>query len=289
MADIVSEARDPNEPKPDAPTSRSANRATLAPQGRLRVFISYSRKDLDFADQLEAALKTCGFDCVMDLQAISGGEDWKARLGDLIRGADTVVFVLSPDSAASPICDWEVEEAARLAKRILPVICRPLEDVRPPPRFQALNYIFFYPEPTVPGSGFGTGLNRLVDALNTDFEWLRERTRYLQRASEWNEAGRPANRLLFGDDIAEAKAWAARRPKSAPELAPLELDFIRASEQEADAQASAERQRLVAMAAAQEDREKALREREAAIRQAQDEQRKRARTAHSGTSCLFWR
>jgi len=53
--------------------------------------------------------------------------------------------------------------------------------------------------------------------------------------------GRPANRLLSGDDIAEAKAWVARRPKGAPEPTPLHLDFIRASEQEADERLSEQR------------------------------------------------
>ena len=264
MADIASEGHDPSPPSSDASAPAQGSRPNANHERPLRVFISYSRKDLEFADQLEEALQTCRFDTVMDRHDISGGEDWKARLGELIRGADTIVFVLSPASAVSPVCAWEAEEAAGLAKRILPVICSPLGDTKPPARFQALNYTFFYDEPTVPRSGFGGGLKRLVDALNTDFEWLRERTRYLQRATEWNEARQPANRLLFGDDIAEAKAWAARRPKSAPELAPLELDFIRASEQEALAQSNVERKRLEAMAAAQEEREKALREAETA-------------------------
>jgi hypothetical protein len=63
---------------------------------------------------------------LIDRHGISGGEDWKRRLGNLISEADTVVFVLSPSSAHSEICDWEVEEAARLNKRVLPVNCGPL-------------------------------------------------------------------------------------------------------------------------------------------------------------------
>ena len=77
--------------------------------------------------------------------------------------------------------------------------------------------MFFYAEPKVPGSGFGTGLANLVAALNTDFDWLREHTRYLQRAMEWDKGARPANRLLSGNDILDAKAWVARRPKGEPE------------------------------------------------------------------------
>jgi TPR repeat protein len=218
-------------------------------KGKLRVFISYSREDLDFADQLHAALNTYGFDSVIDRHGISGGEDWRRRLGNLIREADTVLFVLSPKSARSKICAWEVKEAERLSKRILPVICRPLKGSSPPARLRDLNYILFHADPKTPGSGFGTGLTKLVAALNADFDWLREHTRYLQRATEWDRGGRPANRLLSGDDIAEAKAWAARRPKSAPEPTGLHLDFIRVSEEEAEARSSVQRKQVDAMIA----------------------------------------
>lgn len=137
---------------------------------RLSVFISYSRDDLDFADQLDAGLRLAGYDTTLDRHGISGGEDWKKRLGGLIRDCDTVAFVLSPSSAVSDVCRWEVEEAVRLGKRILPVVCRPLGDTSPPQQLKDLNYIFFYAEPRSPGSGFGTGLARLAAALATDLD-----------------------------------------------------------------------------------------------------------------------
>jgi TPR repeat protein len=265
VADVVHDASGPASPQ-------QASRPDPPERGKLRVFISYSRDDLKFADQLDAALGTYGFECLIDRHGISGGEDWKRRLGKLISEGDTVVFVLSPDSARSEICDWEVEAAARLNKRILPIICRPLEGANPPARLRDRNYIFFYDEPKLPGSGFGTGLANLIAALNTDFDWLREHTRYLQRATEWDSRGRPANRLLSGDDIAEAKAWATRRPKNAPEPTALHLDFIRASEEEAEARSSEQRKQLEAMAAAQAERETAL-------HKAEDAQQKRAAMA----------
>ena len=232
--------------------------------GRLTVFLSYSRDDLNFADQLEAALQSHKYDVAIDRQGISGGEDWRARLGGLIRDADTVIFVLSPSSAGSELCKWEVEEASRFGKRIIPVPCRPLGDASVPPQLSALNYIFFYAEPRLPGSGFGTGLARLVSALDTDLDWLREHTRLLQRASEWDFAGRTESRLLFGDSIAEAKAWAARRPKDAPEPTALHYEFIRASEEAEARRQDAERQQLEQIEAAQADRARALAQREEA-------------------------
>jgi TPR repeat protein len=277
MANLAHDASGPVSLEPAGIALRQASRPASSDRGKLRVFISYSRDDLNFADQLDAALNAYGFECLIDRHDISGGEDWKRRLGNLISEADTIVFVLSPSSARSPICDWEVEEAARLNKRILPVNCRPLEGASPPPRLRELNYIFFYEEPKIPGSGFGTGLANLVTALNTDFDWLREHTRYLQRAIEWDTGGRPANRLLSGNDIHAAKAWAAARPKSAPEPTALQLDFIRASEEEAEARLSEQRKQLEAVAAAQASKETALHDREEALKQAADAQRRRAR------------
>jgi TPR repeat protein len=278
MAEIPANPIGQDLPGPAIVVAADANRDHPADRGKLRVFISYSRVESDFADQLQAALQTCGFECVIDREDISGGEDWKTRLSALIAESDTVVFVLSPSSARSEICGWEADQSAELGKRILPVVCRSLGDASLPARLRGLNYIFFYAEPAEPGSGFGHGLKSLSEALNTDFEWLREHTRYLQRASEWNDGGRPSNRLLTGSDIAQAKTWAARRPKTAPEPTALQLDFIRASEAEAEAQSSAEFQRLKAMQEANAQREAALREKEAAVERAQDEQKRRART-----------
>jgi hypothetical protein len=79
---------------------------------------------LDFADQLDTALRYYGFASTLDRHGISGGE---VRLNNLIRDADTVAFVLSPASAKSEICAWEVDEAVRLGKRIIPVLCRQLD------------------------------------------------------------------------------------------------------------------------------------------------------------------
>jgi hypothetical protein len=51
---------------------------------KAKVFISYSRKDLGFADRLEAALKVRGFDPLIDRTEIYAFEEWWKR----IDGAD---------------------------------------------------------------------------------------------------------------------------------------------------------------------------------------------------------
>ena len=111
---------------------------------KLRIFISYSRDDMEFADQLEATLRLAGYLPTIDRE-ISGGEDWERRLSELIGDSDTVVVVLSPSWVNSASCAWEAREAQRLGKRIIPVACKPLGATdQPPAMLAALNYIFFY-------------------------------------------------------------------------------------------------------------------------------------------------
>ncbi len=202
---------------------------TAAETQKLKVFISYSRDDLAFADQLCAALTAMDFVPTLDRIGISGAADWRETLKSMILKSDTVVFVLSPSSARSEMCAEEVAIADTLAKRIIPVVCQPLLQAPVPKRLQDLNYIFFYPEPKSPGSGFGAGLGALKEALETDMGWMREHTRYTDRATEWEVGGRVPERLLLGSDIAKARQWTASKPTYAPDPTALQVAYINAS------------------------------------------------------------
>jgi TIR domain len=81
MAELAHDASGPPSSKPTG-TAHQASGPASSDKGKLRVFISYSRDDLKFADQLDAGLDLCGFECFIDRHGISGGEDWKRRLGN---------------------------------------------------------------------------------------------------------------------------------------------------------------------------------------------------------------
>jgi len=53
-------------------------------QSKAKIFISYSRKDMAFADRLEAGLKAYGFDTLIDRAEIYALEDWWKRIEALI-------------------------------------------------------------------------------------------------------------------------------------------------------------------------------------------------------------
>jgi hypothetical protein len=53
-------------------------------KGRLKVFVSYSRRDSNIVDQLVDRLSALAVDTLVDRHDIAPGEDWQARLGALI-------------------------------------------------------------------------------------------------------------------------------------------------------------------------------------------------------------
>jgi WD40 repeat protein len=215
---------------------------------RLKVFISYSRQDSHFAAEIVAGLEfDGGFETLIDSHSIEEGEEWKARISALIAECGTFIVILSPHWANSPICQWELDEAWRHSKRVVPVQATSLAGVSVPPRLAAINYVRF--DQNTDGSPrlFMNGMSALRRALVTDLGWVREHARLLSKAAEWDFAGRVANRMLSGPDITAAKHWLESCPSGAPPPTELHHDYIASSEQAEAQRLSVERQRAEAL------------------------------------------
>ena len=199
---------------------------------RPKVFISYSRLDIGAVEPLRDDLIAAGFKAYLDLHDILPGEPWKERLGKLIESADTVVFALSPASVASEIVDWEVNEAERLAKRVLPVVISDADPDRVPGRIKRLNYIFMRD-----AGERESGLAKLCNALRTDIDWIREHTRLGELAGDWDRNRRAAEFLLRGTALVAAESWISDRSPALSTPTSLHRAYIQASRAEALAQA----------------------------------------------------
>src|SRR5882672_3171981 len=140
---------------------------------KAKIFISYSRKDIVFADRLEAALKARGFEPLIDRSEIFAFEDWWKRIEALITRADTVVFVLSPDSVASEVARKEVAFAASLNKRFAPILLRPISNDAVPEALAKLNFALFDDD-----ARFEASADRLAEALDTNIGWIRQHTNF---------------------------------------------------------------------------------------------------------------
>ena len=196
---------------------------------KMKVFVSYSRRDVAFADQIVYALEQQGFRPILDRHDIDAAEKWKDRLGKLILSADAIVFVLTENSAGSPVCAWEIDEADRLAKRMIPILPEELpSSVARPEKLGDLNEIKFYHDPALPGSGFARGLFDLSASLKTNLSWVREHTDLSEQAARWDSLGRSEDFLLRGEALEAARTWQAETPPDS-EIEPGIVAFLAAS------------------------------------------------------------
>jgi hypothetical protein len=86
-----------------------------------RVFVSYSRNNLDAVTQLIKDLQDVGINAWHD-QTLTGGQRWWDNILANIRECDIFVFALSPESWDSEACKSELGYVVQLGKPILPVL-----------------------------------------------------------------------------------------------------------------------------------------------------------------------
>jgi WD40 repeat protein len=221
-------------------TTRSVAQANEAGNAQqLTVFISYARRDAPIADRMVLGLEQHGFKVTIDRRDLPYGEEWQAELADMIRACDTVVWLVTSRSVESKWCNWELGEVARLKKRLLPVRVAQVEPAALPPSIGKVQLL--------PSEGLfdeSTHLSVLVQALVTDWAWIRQHTRLADRARQWIEKNRATALLLSGPALTDAEHWADSKPAAAPVPAEETLEFILASRR-----ASARRQRNALVAA----------------------------------------
>ncbi|MFM1800005.1 MAG: hypothetical protein RLZZ117_2283 [Cyanobacteriota bacterium] len=88
----------------------------------VRIFISYSRHDADFARGLEAQLDTHGFTVWLDTERLHMGEFWRQEIVQAIENCDYFLLLLSDHSIVSVNVVRELSLAESSARRILPVM-----------------------------------------------------------------------------------------------------------------------------------------------------------------------
>ena len=200
------------------------------------MFLSYSRKDGAFTRRLADALAARGYAPDYDQSAydpanidsgISAEDEWWQRLQAMIAAADVIVFIVSPDSAASKVCDEEIAYARSLGKRLIPIMRRPIDFAKAPPRLSALNVKI---DCVDDGEGaFAAALDQLCAALDRDVAWHRESRRLTELAWKWDLEGRPAGRHMSPADITATERLLERRPRNADPPPPVLTDFLEAS------------------------------------------------------------
>ena len=185
------------------------------------VFISYSRRDIDFVRHLFDQLTARDREAWADWQDIPPTADWLAEIYSGIEAANTFLFVISPDSVASEICTLEIEHAVKHNKRLVPVVWKEVEASQVPPTMTAHNWVFLRQE-----DDFEANFELLIQALDTDLEHVREHTRLLTRAIEWDQGGRSKGLALSRQELTMAEGWLTQGVSKEPRPAELHSEYI---------------------------------------------------------------
>ncbi len=87
-----------------------------------QVFISYSRKDIEFVDRLANDLKAAGFEVWYDLSGLEAGTQWGSEIQKAIQDSQFFLVVLSPNSIKSSWVEREFLHASDQGIKIIPLL-----------------------------------------------------------------------------------------------------------------------------------------------------------------------
>jgi len=101
---------------------------------KISLFFSYSRKDINFCDELESRLNASEVsgsikiwhDCLTD-----AGDEWEKKIDKILKTADIILLLVSESFLESPYCVIEMRQALELHKEcgsiVIPLIVRQVD------------------------------------------------------------------------------------------------------------------------------------------------------------------
>ena len=200
------------------------------PEATSSVFISYSRRNKGFAARLNDSLDNSGVNAWVDWEGIPLSSDWMDEITLAIEGADAFLFIITPDSLASEVCAQELELGLQYNKKLIPILhLEPEKGQEMHEQLAATNWVYMRGQ-----DDYDATLPALIDTIQTDLDWVRQHTRLLQRAKEWEGKEKDNSLLLQGTELDEAETWMVQASaQEGREVVPLQGEYIQVSRQAA--------------------------------------------------------
>lgn len=232
------------------------------------IFISYSRRNGDIVNRLHKELKKRNRDVWIDFEKIALTEEWWEKIKEGIEESENFVFIISPDSTASVICNFEISHALQYNKRLIPVLHQDVDESTMMTALESAqlddvatkilgdrdmmtiareswlalakyNWIFLNDDNT-----FDDIVESLLKSIDTNLEHVRAHTHYLTAARAWEKANREDSLLFRGENLKNAEAWLTNVGDNEPIPTVLHVQFFQASRQ-----AVAKRQKIALVTA----------------------------------------
>lgn len=190
------------------------------------VFISYSRRDKFFVEKLVERLKQRQFNVWIDWENIPVASDWSQEIRDGITAAHTFLFIISPDSVASRYCLEELNLANEHGKRLIGILWRSgyqAVSMYASEGFEALSNTHWLDFSEI--ELLDVTFPKLVQAIDTDYEYVKFQTTLEFYALDWLNNGRSDDWLLRGAALKRAERW-LNQSQSQSVLRPTEFQQL---------------------------------------------------------------
>jgi len=195
------------------------------------IFISYSRRDIEFVRRFIKGLNDAGYgsDKIwVDWEDIPPSSQWEDEIRKGIETANSIIFILSPEWAKSNECAKELKVAVEYNKRLFPIVWQNVDPNTIQKELASLNWIFFRET-----DNFDEAMQKLLAALNTDLGWVAQHTSLTSQALEWDTKERDSGYLLRGTELREAEKWLSEASdEKQPRPTALQKEFILVSQQD---------------------------------------------------------
>lgn len=136
-------------------------------QKRPSLFISHSKDDGDFAENLKFTLEKEGFLGWIDTDVLEAGADWRQGIDDAILKSIAVILVLSPEAKKSEYVTYEWAFALGSGLRIVPLM---LKETPIHPRLEIFQYLDFTNRRARPWSRLLSLLHEISDFKTADWK-----------------------------------------------------------------------------------------------------------------------
>lgn len=160
-----------------------------------KVFISYSRRDKEFTRELFNEFQKNDIDCWIDWEGIPVAVDWWDEIKKGIEDADSFLYLISPDSLHSEVCQRELHYAVKKNKRIIPIIVRELDSNDKLPD-SLLNLELFQ----LTRKDSNNAPSTLITTIHQDEDWAWMYKKLEFKASEWDFNKSDKKYLLYNDE-----------------------------------------------------------------------------------------
>lgn len=140
IAELVMASADARKATFKKTTTGKSSEPPKQPKDERHVFLSHSKHDGDFAELMKLRLEKEGISAWIDNDRLEPGIDWRQEIDESIKGAKSLIAIMSPEARESEYVTYEWAYAWGCGVNLIPIMLRetPLH-----PRLAALQYLDF--------------------------------------------------------------------------------------------------------------------------------------------------